>query len=947
MTGRIEGQRAEVTGHGARAVVTELERELGADRVSTRALDRHALAHDASHYLLVPAVVARPEDADQVAAVMRACDRAGTPLTFRAGGTSLSGQAVTDGVLVDVRRHFRGMEVLDDGARVRVQPGTTVAAVNARLRPLGRRLGPDPASEFACTVGGVVANNSSGMQCGTELNTYATLESLVAVLPTGVVLDSGLADADERLRHDAPELHAGLLRLRDRVRGDAGSVRTVRRLFALKNTMGYGVNAFLDFDDPAQILAHLMIGSEGTLGFIASATFRTVPVRSQVATGLLLFDDVVRATSAVPRIVEAGTATAELLDAASLRVSALDPLAPAAIRDLDVVDHAALLVEWQDDDAEQLTGTVAQVRRSLADLPVSSPWTLTQDPGERAALWRARKALYSAVAGARPQGTNALLEDVVVAVDRLGETILELTRLFEGHAYEDSVIFGHARDGNVHFMLNEEFDDPARLDRYQAFTEDMVQLVLAAGGSLKAEHGTGRIMAPFVRRQYGDELYEVMWELKRLVDPRGLLNPGAVLSDEPTSYLAHLKTAPRVEEEVDRCVECGFCEPVCPSRDLTTTPRQRIVLRRELAAARQRGDEALAAELAEQYEYDGTDTCAVDGMCLTACPVRINTGDLTRRLRAEASGPVGEAAWRTAATVWGAGTTVASAALTASRLAPRVPEALTALARRAADHDAVPAYDRRLPRGGRRRTADRADDAVAVHFAPCVGTMFGPERATGGVGPEQALRTLAARAGMPLRTPEGLAGLCCGTPWKSKGRTSGYAAMAARVLPALWAATEEGRLPVVCEAASCAEGLVQMVGRDPAYAGLRVVDATAWAAEHLLDRLPVTDPVGSVVVHPTCSSTHLGTTDALVAVARHVGGDVSVPVDWGCCGFAGDRGMLHPELTAAATAPEATEVGAKAYDAYVSNNRTCEIGMTRATGQPYQHVLELLERATR
>ncbi|MFK5645000.1 FAD-binding and (Fe-S)-binding domain-containing protein [Ornithinimicrobium sp. LYQ121] len=938
-------------------LTAQLAVALGPGQVSTRAIDRHALAHDASHYLLVPRLVVRPTSSSQVSTVMAACDRAGIPLTFRAGGTSLSGQAISDTVLVDVRRHFSGVEVLDDGARVRVDPGVTVARVNAHLARHGRRLGPDPASEAACTIGGVVANNSSGMQCGTEHNTYATLDSMVVVLPNGTLLDTGDRDADEYLRTVAPEIHEGLLRLRDRVRGDAASVATIRRLFALKNTMGYGVNSYLDHDSPVKILEHLMIGSEGTLGFIASATFRTVPVRPHIASGLLVFDDVLRATASVPQLVAAGAATAELLDAASLRVSAQDPTCPAVIRDLDVVDHAAILVEWQTDDAGELDATVERVGADLADLPVSSPYRLTRVAAERAGLWRVRKGLYSAVAGARPQGTNALLEDVVVTVDRLGETIRSLTELFERHDYPETVIFGHARDGNVHFMLNEQFDDPASMRRYEEFTDDMVDLVLGQGGSLKAEHGTGRIMAPFVRRQYGDELYAVMCETKELLDPRGLLNPGSVLSDDPTSYLQHLKTAPEVEDEVDRCVECGFCEPVCPSRALTTTPRQRIATRREIRAAQLRGDTGLAEELTEQYEYDGTDTCAVDGMCLTVCPVQINTGDLTRRLRKEASGPVGEAVWGTAARVWGAGSTLAGAALTVARVLPgALPEAVTGVARTVADHDAVPAYDRRLPAGGRRRRSAAggegaegagADGAVAVHFAPCVGTMFGPERDAGGVGADRAVRELAERAGVVLRTPPGIGGLCCGTPWKSKGRAAGYRAMAQRVLPALWEATEHGRLPVVCEASSCAEGLMQMIAGSPEHRELRVVDAVQWVADTLLDRLAVTRPVASVVVHPTCSGQHLGSNPALEQVARHVTDDVTVPIAWGCCGFAGDRGLLHPELTASATAPEAAEVAERRYDAYVSSNRTCEIGLTRATGQPYQHVLELLEHATR
>lgn len=388
-----------------------------------------------------------------------------------------------------------------------------------------------------------------------------------------------------------------------------------------------------------------MIGSEGTLGFVASATLRTVPVHPHVATGLLVFPTVVAATSAVPELVGSHCATLELLDATSLAVSQRTGLAPPAIMDIPVDQQAALLVEYQHDTPDGVR-ELAQAASSTFDaLELTGPVSLTTDPRERASLWTVRKGLYTTVAGNRPQGTNALLEDVVVPVDQLGGTCEQLTGLFDAHGYRDSVIFGHAKDGNVHFMLNEQFDDPAQLERYERFTEEMVDLVLGRGGSLKAEHGTGRIMAPFVRRQYGDELHSVMVELKALIDPGNRFNPGVILTEDPRAYLRDLKTAPPVESEVDRCVECGYCEPVCPSQDLTLTPRQRIVGRREIARAEERGDTALAARLRREYDYAGLQTCAVDGMCVTACPVHINTGDLVRRLRAENHSTVADLAW--------------------------------------------------------------------------------------------------------------------------------------------------------------------------------------------------------------------------------------------------------------------------------------------------------------
>ena len=919
-------------------------------RTSQRSIDRLAYAHDASHYLLVPQYVATPTTADEVARLYRDSHESGLPLTFRSGGTSLSGQGVTDGILVDTRTNFRAIEVLDDGARVRAQPGATVRQVNARLAPYSRKLGPDPASEIACTIGGVVANNSSGMACGTEQNTYRTLESLVVVLPSGTILDTGATDADDRFRALEPELYRGLIRLHDRVRANDASIRLIRHQFSMKNTMGYGVNSFLDFERPIDLLAHLMIGSEGTLGFVAEATFRTIPVLPVAATGLALFPSLNAATAALPDLVAAGFATIELLDATSLRVAQSQPDSTPALASLEVDGHAALLLEYLAASPESLARRKAEGEGVLSSLALVSPLSLASDSRTRAQLWHIRKGLYTAVASARPSGTTALLEDVVVPVPALLGTCESLIGLFDEYDYEKSVIFGHAKDGNIHFMLNERFEDATALSRYARFTEEMVELILGQGGSLKAEHGTGRTMAPFVRRQYGDELYLVMTEIKRLFDPAGLLNPGVVLSDEPDSYLQNLKLVPTVEEEVDRCVECGYCEPACPSKDLTMTPRQRIVVRREMKSAQTAGDEKLLAELRRDYKYDGIETCAVDGMCQVACPVSINTGDLVRRLRAENAGAVEQSAWSAAATHWGTVTALGSAALSVADSVPAaLVTAVTQVGRAWLGKDTVPLYDRGLPRGGARRHPLPAAHPEAVYFPSCTGTLFGATTSDGGVS--NALLRLCERGGVAIAIPEGIDSLCCGTPWKSKGVTTGYQRMTEIVLPALLAASRDGELPVVCDAASCTEGLETMRENAAAaggtYAALRFVDSVEFIQDRVIDRLQVTAPVASIVLHHTCSSTQLGINAMMTSLAERICADVSVPVDWGCCAFAGDRGLLHPELTASATVREVAEVTTRAHQAYASANRTCEIGMSRATGQHYRHLLELVEQATR
>lgn len=938
MAGAPQGQRpvSGAAGSAASWLPTAGEPE----RVRTRLIDRVAMANDASHYLLTPAAVVTARDGDHVAELMRSCAQRGVALTFRSGGTSLSGQAVTSGVLVDTRTGFRGVEILDDGRRVRVQPGTTVRAVNARLAAHARRLGPDPASESACTLGGVIANNSSGMSCGTQTNTYHTLLSMVAILPGGTVVDTGAADADAALRHREPELYEGLLRLRDRVRGNSDSVRRITSLFAIKNTMGYGVNAFLDADLPVDILQRLVIGSEGTLAFVAEATFATVPVHPHAATGLIVFDTLTAATDALDAIVASGAVALELLDATALRVAATDPVAPAALRELGIRRHAALLVEYQEPSTDVLRDRVAAAAPVLHALAGrSGPAALGTDRAAAADLWHIRKGLYAAVAGARPAGTTALLEDVAVPRARLSHTCTELTALFATHGYRGAVIFGHAKDGNIHFMLDEDFGRDTT--RYARFTEDMVELVLGQGGTLKAEHGTGRVMAGHVRRQYGDELFAVMREIKGLFDPHGVLNPGVVLSDHPDGYLHDLKTVPRSDAEIDRCVECGYCEPVCPSRELTLTPRQRIVVRRAITAAETAGDQDTAAELARGFAYDGVQTCAADGMCQTACPVQIDTGSVVRRLRADQHGGFGQRLGVAAAAHWSTVTRGAAAALDVAHAAPRAAGLASAAVRGVLGAQRSPLYQPGLPRGGARRPSRARPPApAAVLFASCTGSMFGAE--SGGDGSTAALLSLCAKAGLALTVPPGLDTLCCGTPWSSKGLNRGRDRMLEQVRTTMAAATEGWTLPIVCDASSCTEALHAVLG----VAGATVLDAVGFVHDHVLPHLVVHRRWPSVALHPTCSSERLALSAVLTATAERIADEVLVPFDWACCAFAGDRGLLHPELTAAATRAEAAEVRAATPAALASCNRTCEIGMTRAVGHPYRHLLELVDAAT-
>lgn len=932
---------------------SQLEYSIAAEDVRTSLIERTKYASDASHYLFTPQAIVVARDASEVAAAFRAGASQNIPVTLRSGGTSLAGQASGEGIMVDTRRHFKNVEVLDGGKRVRVQPGVTVRQVNARLALYGYKLGPDPASSGAATIGGVIANNSSGMACGTQFNTYQTLESMTFVLPSGTVINTADPDADQQLHAKEPELEQTLVRLQRRVRDNAESVATIRRHFALKNTMGYGLNSFLDFDSPVKLLEHLLIGSEGTLAFVAEAVFRTVPIAKLSTTTVAVFDDLDGATRALPALLDTGAATLELMDSSSIRVGQSLAGVPAAITGFDVDKQAALLIEYHANEEEQLRHLEQAGSRLLGELKLRAAASFSQDPADRAVAWAFRNGLYASVAGARRSGTTALLEDVVVPVADLAPTCESLQELFIRYGYDDAVIFGHAKDGNIHFLLTDRFEGEEALGRYNDFNEEMVSLILAAEGNLKAEHGTGRAMAPYVRRQYGDELYEVHKLLKSACDPRGIMNPGVIIDEDALAHIKNIKLNAQVEQAIDRCVECGYCEPVCPSRNLTLTPRQRIVVRRARAKALAEGRLDDARELEREYEYQGIDTCAVDSMCVTACPVGIDTGKFIkslRRERNEAGNAVVPGVWTAAAKAWKAVPPVASAALTGVNYLPTsLTKAVTDVARKLVGEDVMPEYQPELGKGGklRSRLGTRVGalgvDPVAVYVPACVNTMFGPVDGGTGVGATDAFVQLITRAGIAMEVPADIDSLCCGTPWTSKGMAKGHAIMKKRVQESLMKATDRGRRPIVCDASSCTEGFQAMAEE----VGITVIDAVTFVRHHVLPRITVQHRLESVTLHPTCSSTHLGIIGDLEAVAQAAAEQVTIPADWNCCGYAGDRGMLHPELTHSATEAEAAEAKRLGAKYHASLNRTCELGLTRATGQPYQHVLELLELASR
>ncbi|WP_329418631.1 FAD-binding and (Fe-S)-binding domain-containing protein [Streptomyces sp. NBC_01268] len=935
----------------------ELTAVLGPGKVLSKISDLVRYASDASPYRFVPQVVVVAEDIDDVSAVLSYAHGKGREVVFRAAGTSLNGQAQGEDILVDVRRHWAGVEVLDGGARARIRPGTTVVRANAALAPYGRVLGPDPASAIACTIGGVVANNASGMTAGTTRNSYRTVASLTFVLPSGTVVDTADPAADEELARAEPRLCAGLLALKADIEADPELTARIRAKYAIKNTNGYRLDAFLDADTPVGILRGLMVGSEGTFGFISEVVFDTLPLDRKVSTALLFFPSLPAAAAAVPLFNDAGALAVELMDGNTLRASVKVPGVPADWAELPK-ETAALLVEFRAPDEARQEAYEQAAARVMEGLGLVAPVgsvtnAFTRDAGTISGYWTARKAFVTAVGGSRPSGTTLITEDFAVPPARLAEACAELLELQARHGF-DAAVAGHAAHGNLHFLLAFDAGDPADVERYAGFMDDFCKLAVERfDGSLKAEHATGRNIAPFLELEWGPKATELMWRTKEVIDPDGVLAPRIVLDRDPQAHLRGLKTIPTVEPIADPCIECGFCEPTCPSHDLTTTPRQRIVLRREMM--RQADGSPVESSLLESYGYDAVDTCAGDSTCKLACPVGIDTGALMKEFRHERHSAREERIAALAASEFRAVEAAARLAVgAAERIGDRLLGSVTGLARKAVRPDLVPEWLPEIPGAAPRRLPrTHRPAAFAVYYPACVNRIFGNPEGHRGPSLPEAVVALSARAGRPVWIPDDVAGTCCATIWHSKGYERGNEVMANRIVEAAWGWTAGGRLPLVVDASSCTLGIAHEVvpyltdDNRALHAELTVLDSLVWAADELLPRLDVRHRIGSAVVHPTCSMRHLGDEDRLTALAGACAEEVVVPQDAGCCAFAGDRGMLHPELTASATAKEAAEVTARPFDAHLSANRMCEIGMDRATGRSYHSALLELERSTR
>ena len=910
-------------------------------RIYTDDLRLLAWGTDAGFYRLIPKIVIRSKDETEVSKLLAIASRHNLPVTFRAAGTSLSGQAITDSILIVAGKNWEKYSIAPDGRKATFQPGVIGMRANDLLQPYGRTFGPDPASKKSAMVGGIVMNNASGMSCGVHANSDRVLDSIRIILADGTILDTG----DHASRNSFIETHKSLVdeicAIRDEIRKDADLTKRIEYKYSIKNVTGLNLRPFTVFDDPIDIIAHSMVGSEGTLAFMSSVTVNTSHLYSHGASAMIYFDDLAEACRAVVAMrKDAPLYSCEMLDRKSLE----------SVGDDTGEGLTALLLETKADSQEQLDANISKILSVLESFHLFKEASFSSDPEVTSKWWNIRSGVFPAVGGTRPLGTTSLIEDIAFHIDDLPEATVALERLLRECGYDDACIYGHALEGNYHFVIAQAFNTQAEIDRYRHLMEEIERLVVDRfDGSLKAEHGTGRNMAPFVRKEWGDKAWNLMRRIKKAFDPQNILNPGVIFNDDPECFIRNLKPLPLTDPHVDRCIECGFCEVNCVSCGLTLSARQRIVARREISRLTDAGaDPQRRNRLEQQYRYYGDETCAGDGLCSTSCPMGINTADLTHDLRERrvSEHPAVRRMGEWCARHLGGVENGLRLMLGAADVARTVigDKAVNSVGRTL--HKAgIPLWTSSLPRPYRFKGASDEIASVrkVVYFPSCINRTMGvtPEKDKKLRPLVEVMTSLCRKAGYEVIFPENMDDLCCGMIWESKGMHDIADRKTAELEAALLKASEGGRYPVLCDQSPCLHRMRTHIK------SMKLYEPAEFIHDFLAPHLEFEKEDCSIAVHVTCSSRLMGLTQKIISLASMCATAVTVPAEVGCCGFAGDKGFTHPELNAWGLRKLKPELEAAHVTEGFSNSRTCEIGLTTNSGIAYKSIAYLVDRCTK
>ena len=924
-----------------KAYLHEISGFIPDERIYTDDLRLLTWGTDAGFYRLIPQIVVRSMNEDEVSRLLALADKHNLPVTFRAAGTSLSGQSISDSILIVAGKHWEKYSISEDLETITLQPGIIGERVNQILKPFGRKFAPDPASVKSAMVGGIVMNNASGMNCGTHANSDKMLLTARIVFADGTILDTSSEQSKENFRKSKPGFIEKIEQLRDYVQADEPFLSRILHKYSIKNVTGLNILPLAIYRDPFDIITHLLVGSEGTLAFLSEFTMKTGKDYPFKASAMLYFNDIKEACRAVVAMKKGPVMGAELLDKKSLE-SVNDPTGRGL---------TAVLTETMADTKEELYSQIKQIEGILSAFKTAVPVKFTDKEEEYAPYWAIRSGIFPSVGGTRKPGTTTLIEDVAFHIEDLPEATADLQQLLEKHGYPDACIYGHALEGNYHFIINQSFDTREQVAQYESLMNEIKTLVVDKyDGSLKAEHGTGRNMAPFVQYEWGEKAFALMKEIKSLFDPKNLLNPGVIFNDDPHCHIRHFKPMPLTNEHVDKCIECGFCEVNCLTAGFTLSSRQRIVAQREITRIKNIPEQQERLKrLKKQYAYAGNDTCAGDGLCATSCPMNINTGHLTHDLRAELlpQDSIGYQLGMWTANHFAGVKAMLRPVLTLADTAHSIigTRNMTALAKglRSVSGNSIPLWTSAMPKAYiPKATGSLKSELKVVYFPSCLNQTMGTAHSSPDHTPlVDKTVALLEKAGYEVIFPSNMNKLCCGTIWESKGMPEIADRKAVELEEALYIATENGRYPVLCDQSPCLYRMRNTMKR------IKLYEPAEFILTFLCDKLEFTPIKQPVAIHITCSMKKMKLEKQLIALAGLCSEKVLVPEEVGCCGFAGDKGFTHPEVNAYALRKLRPQLEKASIEVGYSNSRTCEIGLTTNSDIPYLSIVYLVDQCTK
>jgi len=940
------------------------ERALRAEVSGEVAFDAGARAlytADASNYRHVPLGVVVPRTVDDVIAAVAACDAYGVPLTPRGGGTSIAGNSIGPGLVIDASRHLTAIEEIAPGARTaRVQPGVVLDALRDAAAPHGLTFGPDPSTHSRCTLGGMIGNNACGSHSVAWGTTADNVEELDVLLHDGTRMTVGRTSREEFERAAARPGREGRIyaALRDLVDASMGELRTGMPRLS-RRVSGYGLDRLLP--EHGGNVARALTGTEGGCVTVLGATVRLVPVPPARALVVLGYPDAPAAADAVPELLEHGPLTVEGLN--ERLVAGLDR--PGARSGVSLPGGRAwLMVEVAGEDPAGAAAAGEAMVRALSAGARPTGSAVVTDPAHTRALWRIREegaGLTSRTADGREAWSG--WEDAAVPPERLGSYLRGFDRLLDRHG-RDGVVYGHFGEGCLHVRIDFELGTADGRRGYRAFLEDAADLVAEHGGSVSGEHGDGQARSELLPRMYRPELIRAFEAFKAVWDPRGLMNPGAVVHPRPLdadlrvaasgrpplTVLAHGADRGDFAKALRRCSGVGKCRRhsgpgvMCPSYMATKEEKHSTRGRARLLFEMLNG-EVITDGWRSAEVRDGLDLCLSCKGCLSDCPVDVDMAAYKAEfLHHHYKGRVRPAAHYSMGwlPVWARLAGLAPAEVNRAGRAAPVAGAVKRLAGIAAERS-LPEFSRTTFRRWFRRHPPAPGHRGGVVLWPdTFGDRMQPRVLV------SAVRVLED-AGFRVLLPKGP--VCCGLTWVSTGQLGVARAVARRALRALAPLVAAG-LPVVGTEPSCTAALKSdLVELVPGEESERTAAAVHTLAGFLREHAPDWEPprvraraVGQVHCHQHAV---LGF-DADRELMARAGIEVDLP-ESGCCGLAGNFGFEdgHYEVSRAigerVLLPAVRD--ADPGDLVIADGFSCRTQVGQETGRTAVHLAEALAAA--